>query len=122
MSRRRGYFLLEAAVAGGILTVAIGTALILSATFRAAVTGAARRAEASQIAEVEFERYLAGDARSSFGPSAVAGHRGFSVSGTSTAVPVGVTGLSGTAQEVTVTVTYPVSGVDQEVSFVRWVR
>ena len=120
--RRRGYFLLEAAVAGGILTVAIGTAMILSATFRAAVTGAARRAEASQIAEVEMERYLAGEVRSSFGPTAVAGHKGFSVTGSSAAVPVAATGIAGSAQEVTVTVTYPVGGVDQEVTFIRWVR
>lgn len=118
----RGYLLLESIVAGGILTVCIGTALVLSSSFRASVTGASRRAEAAQLAESRVEQFLAGDTRVSFGPEPLAGHHGFTVEGTATSQAIGAGSMTSTMRAVTVTVRYPVSGTYRTLTVRRQVR
>lgn len=122
MKRVRGYLLLEAAMAGIVVTVAIGTAMMLASHFRVSVTNASRRAEAAQIAEARLERFAAGDRTATFGPEAVPDHRGFRISGSAAAQPIGAGALSGSLQRVTVTVEYPVGGRTKTLSLERWVR
>lgn len=120
--RPRGYLLIEAAVAGGVLTIAIGGALFLASSFRGMVTGASRRAEATQIAEARLERWIAGDRRSSFGPEPVESHRGFTVSGRADPVALGVAGLGGVLQRVQVEVHFLAAGEQRTLRLERLVR
>lgn len=120
--RARAYLLIESIVAGGVLTVCIGGALMLASTFRTSITGASRRVEAAQIAESRIEQYLAGDRRATFGPEPVPGHRGFSVMGTAAPVPIGSGTMTSTMMAVSVTVQYPVSGVPRLLTVERQLR
>lgn len=122
MRRTHGYLLLEAAMAGVVVSIAIGMAMLLASQFRTSVTNASRRVEAVQLAEARLERYVAGDRTAAFGPDPVAGHPRFLVSGTAVAQPLLGGGVSGTMRRVTVTVQYPVAGLTKTLSIERWVR